>query len=132
MSRESVLARGRAAAEIGMVDACVIRRKTGETEGPGGVMVMTWADVYTGKCRVQVSGRVQPGTMTDVGEAALVLQQHEVQLPISAEGILEGDRIEMTSSARDPDLIGRAYAVRTVLTKSEATSRRVTAIEVTS
>jgi hypothetical protein len=132
MSRASVLARGRAAALIGMTDACTVRRSTGETEGPGGVIETTWSTVYDGQCRVQVSGRVQPGSPADVGEAALMLTQHEVQLPIAAVGILEGDRIEVTASAHDPDLVGRLYAVRAILTKSEATSRRVAAIEVTS
>lgn len=113
-----------------MTDACVVRRNTGETEGPGGVMQTTWSDVYSGQCRVQV--RAESGNLTDVGEAALILQRHEVQLPIAAEGILEGDQIEVTASLHDPDLVGRIYAVRTVLTKSEATSRRVAAIEVTS
>lgn len=132
MSRDSVLARGRSAALVSMTDACTIRRRTGETEGAGGVIQTTWDNVYSGQCRVQVSGRVQPGTSADIGEAALVLQQHEVQLPISAVGILEGDQITVTAAVHDPDLVGRVYAVRTVLTKSEATSRRVTAVEVTS
>ena len=129
-ARSAVLARAQAFAEQGLVDTCTIRRRTGETEGPGGVIQTTWSDVYVGKCRVQV--RAEAGTVADVGEAALVLQHPEVQLPISATGILEGDLIEMTSSAREPDLVGRSYAVRGVLTKSEASSRRVSAIEVTS
>lgn len=132
MDRAELLAMGRAAAEEGMRDTCVVRRRTGETEGPGGVMQTTWADVYTGKCRVQVSAQNQPGSATDVGEAALILLQHVVQFPIAAVGILDGDQIEMTAAASDPDLVGRIYVVRAALTKSEATSRRVTVIEVTS
>lgn len=132
MSRESVLARGRAAALVSMTDACVVRRKTSSTEGPGGVMDETWADIFTGQCRVQVASRTEGGSNADVGEAALVLTSHEIQLPIAADGILEGDQIEITAAVNDPDLIGRTYVVRTVLTKSEATSRRVSAIEVTS
>lgn len=132
MPRNSFLRAGRSRAEASMADACTIRRRGAETEGPGGVMVTAWSDVYSGRCRVQVNGRVQSGTNSDVGEAALILATHEIQLPISAAGILEGDEVTMTASANDPDLVGRVYAVRTVLTKSEATSRRVTAVEVTS
>lgn len=130
MTRASVLARGRVAAERSMIDACTVRRKTGEAEGPGGVITPTWADIYTGKCRVQV--RAETGTQSNVGEAALILTRHEIHMPISAEGILEGDAVTITASLNDPDLIGRTYAVRDVLTKSEATARRVTAVDVTS
>jgi hypothetical protein len=130
MSRDSILARGRAAALIGMTDACVVRRRTGETEGPGGVMEATWDDVYTGQCEVQV--RNEDGADADVGEAALVLTKRVVKFPIGAVGLQEADQITMTAARSDPDLVGRVYAIHAVLTKSHATSRRVSAVEVTS
>ncbi len=130
MTRASVLARGRVAAERSMVDTCTVRRKTDGVEGPGGVITPTWTDVYTGKCRVQV--RAETGSQSNVGEAALILTRHEFHLPITAVGILEGDVITVTASVNDPDLINRTYTVRDVLTKSEATARRVTAVDVTS
>lgn len=132
MALDTALARGRAAALARMTDACTVRRRTGETEGPGGVITPTWADVYTGQCRVQVRSDVSPGSSSDVAEAALIIKTHEVHLPLSAVGILEGDEIEITAARYDPDLVGRVYRVRTVLTKSAATARRVSAIEVTS
>lgn len=130
MTISSALARGRAAAEARMVDACTVQRKTGESEGPGGVISPTWSQVYAGKCRVQV--RTEAGSPADVGEASVIITRHEIHLPISAVGILEGDQVTMTAATYDPDLVGRTYAVRDVLTKSEATARRVTAVEVSS
>lgn len=130
MSRDSVLALGRAAAERSMIDACTVRRVTGETEGAGGVITPTYSTIYTGACRVQV--RAEAGTQREVGEASLIVTRHEIHMPISAVGIREGDVITITTSVHDPDLIGRTYAVRDVLTKSEATARRVTAVDVTS
>jgi hypothetical protein len=130
MSIEGAITRGRAAAEALMVDECTIRRQTGETTGTGGVITPTYDDLYTGKCRVQV--RAESGQATTVGEAALIIQRHEVQLPILVTGLAEGDRITITASALDPELVGAEYVVRDVLRKSHLTSRRVTVIEVTS
>lgn len=129
MSIESAILRGRVAAEALMVDACTIRRKAGEST-IGGVVTPTYSTLYTGKCRVQV--KADAGQGQNVGEAYLVVERHEVQLPITVTGLQEGDRITITASALDPDLIGRVYAVRDVLRKSHLTSRRVTVLEVTS
>jgi len=132
MSIEGAVARGRALAERLMVESCVIKRRTGETTGAGGVITPTYgADLYTGRCRVQVTYK-RPGEGVNVGEAYLVLERHEVQLPVSVTGLAEGDQITITASVLDPDLVGRVYVVHDVLRKSHLTSRRVTVIEVTS
>lgn len=131
MSIESAILRGRAAAEAIMVDACVIRRKTGEST-IGGVVTPTYSTLYTGKCRVQVKSDSQSGQGQNVGEAYLVVERLEVQLPVTVTGLQEGDRITISASALDPDLVGRVYAVRDVLRKSHLTSRRVTVLQVTS
>lgn len=130
MSRVSVLRLGRRSAERGMADTCTIRRKTGETEGAGGVIDPTWDDLYDGKCRVQV--RTETGQATDVGESELIIERREVQLPIAVTGLLEGDRITITASRSDPDLVGRAYVIRDVVAKTDLTARRASVIEVTS
>jgi hypothetical protein len=131
MSIESALARGRAAAEALQVDTCVIKRKTGETTGAGGVITPAWTTLYTGqKCRVQSIALADQGTT--VGEAYRIVKRPEVQLPIAVTGLLEGDVITITASVLDPDLVGRVYTVRDVLTKSQATARRVTVLELTS
>jgi Family of unknown function (DUF6093) len=129
MSIEAAIQRGRAAAEALMVDACVIKHKTGESTS-GGVITPTYSTLYTGKCRVQV--KAPAGQGQNAGEAFLVVERHEVQLPMTVTGLREGDQITITASALDPDLVGRVYVVRDVLRKSHLTSRRVTVLEVTS
>jgi hypothetical protein len=58
--------------------------------------------------------------------------RREVQLPMSATGLREGDRITITASALDPDLVGKVYVIRDVEAKTHLTARRVTVLEVTS
>jgi hypothetical protein len=130
MTVEGAIARARVLAEQMMVDACVVTRKTGETTGPGGVITPTSSTLYTGKCRVQGKPGNRQGT--DVGEAYLVIEHHEIQLPMSATGLREGDQITITASALDPDLVGKVYVIRDVLAKTHLTSRRVEVLEVTS
>lgn len=128
MSRASALARGRAMAELGMVDACVIRRVTGTaTDDFSGTVTPTYADLYTGKCRVQQHQAT--ADTKDVGEDQQFLLRIEVQLPMSVTGLRVGDEITMTSSASDPDLPGRMFRIHDLAHKTEATARRVQCVE---
>lgn len=133
MSRASVLARGRAAAEAGMVDTCTITRAnvTGVNMQTG-EQTMTTTTVYTGPCRVQQ--RVPGGARsTTAGAAELLMLRLEVQLPVSADtdGLKAGDKVTITAAASDPDLTGRVLLVRELAHKSEATARRLGVEEVT-
>lgn len=129
MSRESVTLRGRAAAENGMRDVCVIKRKASETT-IGGQVIRTYATLFTGqKCRVQT--RLESREPTDVGQAAVMVQRREVHLPMAVTGLRPDDRIEITASL-DPALVGTVFVVRDVLAKTFATARRVNVIEKTS
>lgn len=132
MSRATAVARGRLAAEVGMVDACTIQRRTGESVGTGGVITPTVSTLYAGKCRVQVRSQSQAGQGTNVGEAYRIVERTEIQLPITVTGLAEGDRITITAAALDPELVGKVFTVRDVLAKTHLTSRRVNALEVTS
>jgi Family of unknown function (DUF6093) len=130
MSRDSVLALGRTAAEAGMVDTCVIRRVTGRaTNRDTGAPVVTYLtpDVYTGKCRVQQL-QVQ-SQQHDAGQDYLLLLRLDVQLPMSVTGLKVGDEITITASRHDADLVGRTFLVRDLAHKSEATARRVQCTE---
>jgi len=126
-----VLARGQAAAEAGMTDACVIRRRTGATTDPNtGATTPTYTTLYTGKCRVQ-SSRAEAGR-EDVGQDFVLLLRLEVQLPVAGTaGLQVGDEITIASAAHDPDLIGRVFRIHDLAHKSEATARRVGVIEKT-
>lgn len=132
MSRASVLARGRAAALAGMVDACAITRVTGHTTDPDtGVQTPTTETVYEGACRVQQHspGGARPA---DVGEAYQLLLRLEVQLPVSATGIEVSDTVTITAAAHDTDLVGRAFRVRELMHKTHLSARRIGVEEVTS
>jgi hypothetical protein len=128
MSRASVLARGRAAAEAGMVDACTIRRRAagGATDPDTGYPTQTWTDLYAGKCRVQ-QAQAQAGR-EDVGEDRLLLLRLEVQLPMTVTGLQVGDEITIATS-QDPDLPGRVFLVHDLAHKTDATARRVQCLE---
>lgn len=127
MSRASVLARGRAAAEAGMVDACTVEREGDPVTDANGDVTRPATTFYTGPCRVQQ----HPATADakDIGQDNLLLLRIEVQLPMSVTGLEVGDVITVTASAYDPDLPGRAFRVHDLAHKSEATARRVQCIE---
>ena len=131
MSAASVLARGRAAAEARMVDTCTARRVTGETvDDNTGDVTPTLTSVYAGRCRMK-----QPNasaTAAEVGEAAVLLQQPEVHLPMSAAVLRPGDEITLTASVHDPGSVGRVFIVRAVPAQSAATARRYGVTERTS
>jgi hypothetical protein len=132
MSRASVLARGRTAAEAGMVDACTIRRPSGSgtTDPVTGVPSQSYTTLYTGKCRIQQ--QVAIARPHDVGEDKVWLVRFDLQLPMATSAGLEvGDRVTITTSVNDPDLTGRVFAVNELAHKTEATSRRIGIIEVT-
>lgn len=132
MSAASVLARGRAAAEALMVDAdaCVITRVPGRTTNTTtGVVTETTSTLYTGKCRVQQ--KPAEARREEIGEDRTLLLTMMVQLPASVTGLIVGDRITITASAHDPDLVGRVLRVQDLAHKSHLTSRRVGVVEVT-
>jgi hypothetical protein len=125
------LARGRAAAEALMVDACTITRVTGETTNEDtGVVTPTTSTVYTGQCRIQQSQLGADSTPADPGEAYVRLVAFEVQLPMSVEGVRVQDVVTVTASAHDPDLVGRAFNVLGLAHKTHATARRLQVQEV--
>lgn len=131
MSRASVLARGRAAAQAGMVDTCTIRRVTHtQTSTIDGAVTYDYATVYNGPCRIQQT--TAQGQEEEAGEARLVLLNLQLQLPMTVTGLQEADQVTLTASVNDPDLVGRVFLIRDLAHKSEATARRVQITEATS
>jgi len=123
MSRASALARGQAAALASMVDACTIRRRTGEATNPDtSVITPTWASLYAGVCRVQQS--LAQADQHDVGEDFQLRLRLVVQLPVTVTGLQVNDEITITSS-RDADLVGRVFLIRDLFHKTDETARRV-------
>jgi hypothetical protein len=125
------LARGRAAAQTLMVDACQVRRKRGQSTSPlTGVVTPDYEYVYTGQCKVQSSRPL--GTRMDSAQASIVLMRREVHLPVVASaGVRRGDEVVITSCVHDPDCVGRVLVVHDLHDKSWATSRQLGVTEVT-
>jgi hypothetical protein len=126
VTRDSVLARGQAAAERGMVDACTIRRPDGmgTTDPVTGFPTQSYSTVYTGKCRVQQRAAV--ARPREAGEDQLMIVRFELHLPVAGTSDLRvNDEVTLTASAHDPDLLGRMFLVIELAHKSEATARRV-------
>ena len=106
-----------------MVDTCSIRRRTGETTDDNtGEVTPTWADVYTGRCRVQQ--RTAAAESQTPGQDFQLLTRLEFQIPIAAPALLVGDEVTITASG-DPQLVGQVLIVRDLAAKSEATARRI-------
>jgi hypothetical protein len=130
VSRVSVLARGRAAAEAGFADACTIRRATGggTTDPVTGYPTQVYATVYAGPCRVQQA--VAVARPHEVGEDRVLIVRFDLQLPVAGtSGLQVDDLVTITAAVNDPDLIGRAFSILELAHKSESTARRVGMIE---
>ncbi len=125
MSLESLLARGRAAAEALMVDTCTIRRQgAGAVDDNTGVITPSRTVVYEGACRLQVD-RASAQALSP-GEDHQLLVPLVVQLPVAgSEGLRPGDEVEMTACQMDADVVGQVLLVRALHAKSHATSRRL-------
>lgn len=130
MSRESVLARGQAAAERGMTDTCTIKRVTGQSTASSGVVTPTYSTLYTGICRVQQHQAA--GRQETVGAAYVLMLEVEVQLPNSVTGLAVSDEVTITAAINDADLVGRVFLIRDLAHASEKTARRVQCQERTS
>lgn len=126
----SVLARGQAAAEAGMGDACTVQRSSGsDTTNPvTGVGTTTYTTLYTGKCRVQQNSVT--GSRHDIGQDSTLTQPFIVSVPTAVTGLKVGDRVTITSAA-DADLVGRVFLVGAVVHKANLTARRLGVEEIT-
>jgi len=134
VTRETVIRRGRVAAEKGMTDTCKVERRTGiSTSVVNGVTVTTKFTIYTGKCRVRPWSSLgksidQPRTIAGQFER---LVRIGVQLPLAGtDDLRDADIITILTSAHDVDLVGRTFAVRDPAIKSDATQRFVGCTEV--
>lgn len=129
MSLTTILAHGRAAANNRMMDACTVEHQTGvTTDDLTGVVTPTWSTVYTGPCRIKMTGL---GSPTEGGEVTVAVLSLEVHLPIATSGDIDhGDRITVTAALNDTQLVGRTFRVTSKQLKSEATARRISVEEV--
>jgi hypothetical protein len=133
MSRESVLARGRAFLVAGLIDTCRIERVVAEDTNPvTNVVTKQYDTVYTGPCRIQAATANWAGPAT-VAEAALRLAAAELQLPVvGSEGVAIDNRVTVLSCLHDTEMVARVYAVTGLSHKSHATTRKLPLQEVLS
>lgn len=130
MSVATALAAGRRAAEALMVDACSITRGgTQTTDDLTGDVTSTPTSVYAGRCRVQQ--QVAFARAGDVGEATRWYSRLELQIPATTVGVQVNDRVTVTASVNDPDLVGRVFEVRGLAHKTHATAHRLQIEEIT-
>lgn len=135
MSVAGVLARGRAAAEALMVDACAIQRVTGTTLDPDtGAETPTYMPVYAGRCRFQ--SRNLTGASPQAGQQRVDLYVLELQIPATVTGVAVNDVVTVTASV-DPELVApradgtpRLFRVANLMHKTHATARRLPLEEV--
>jgi hypothetical protein len=115
-----------------MVDACEITRVTGSTTNrTTGVREETSSTIYDGPCRVQEQWAFAREASPTPDQPVLA-RYRILQLPVDgSEGIEVGDRVEITASVHDEDLVGRLLIVRDQSAKSEATARRIGVEEIT-
>lgn len=133
MSRETVLARGRAFLLAALVDTCRIERVTAEDTNPlNGKVTKTWATVYVGQCEFQASTATWAGPAT-VAEAALRVAAATLKLPVvGSEGVAIDMRVTALTCLNDAEMVGRIYSVTGLSHKSHATTRKLSLQEVLS
>lgn len=124
MSATSATLSGRKAAERMMVDACTIVHQGDLSFDHGEYTTIAGPAVYAGKCKVQIQGTRPPKTPIE-GEALLSLVVTEIHVPMTVVGVQVHDRVTITASQSDPDLVGRIYEVMDHAGKSFATARRM-------
>lgn len=131
MSRQSVLARAKAAALAGMVDSCTVKHPTGQFTSPEtGAVTPTWSTTYSGVCKVQQrqNAIARPAK---VGEAEVFIARLELHLPTTVTGVASDDLVTITASQL-ADLVGRTFRIRELGHKTWTSALRFQMVEVTS
>lgn len=131
MSAGSLAARGRAAAEEIMTDACSIARITGQVLNPAtGQLTPTSTTVYAGKCRVKAPHSTTAVGETQIGETVVASVSPVVSIPVTVTTVTEGDRVTVTAST-DAGLVGTVLLVKAVQHGTHITARRLLCEELT-
>ena len=138
MSREAVLAAGRAFAQAGFIDTCIIERRGPAITDPlTGAVTYTMSPVYgtvaaPGVCRFQQSAAPWAGPGT-VGQAGIGLSALEVQLPVvGSEDITKDDVVTCVSATNDTDLVGKSFTIQGAHHATHKTTRRLPLMEILS
>ena len=128
MTATAALAAGRRAAEGLMVDSCTITRPgAGDpvfNPATGGYTDPAPVEVYSGRCRVQVTASLDVRA-TGHGGQAVNLTRVTVTIPIDATDVLPEDVVAIDTAAHDTVLASRTMTVKGAEAKTHATARRL-------
>lgn len=120
----ATLPRLRREAEALMVDECVVKRATGETELVDYEPVPVYETLYEGRCKI--GGDRPHETPVIVGAAAsVIVQRHIVHLPVAAGPFDDGDVVTITAALTQPHLVGNVYRIAGADERSLQTSQRM-------
>ena len=126
----AALPRLREQAESLMVDECKIEYVSGTTwDEDSGTSTPTYVTRYSGKCRAQTT--LTSESQQGAGERKWTIQSLTVSVPMSVTGVAVGDRVTITDTALDLDLVGRVFTVVALAHKTHMTARRLRVEEVT-
>ena len=111
-----------------MLEACIVRRVSGEVTDDHGNVTPVYVAVHTGKCRVPPP-TVQ-ATTPEVGGSTVTVRRQEIHFPVGAFRPAVGQVVEVTDSPTDPFLAGRVFRVTDPGTGANATAYRLSVEEV--
>jgi hypothetical protein len=130
VGRENVILAGRAFLAASLTETCTIQHPTGgSTSATTGAFTPTFATLYTGQsCKVGTSSPAG----TELAGAHVVTLSPTITVPVEVVGIVEQDVITITTSALDPELVGRVYRVLGPVHRTWITRRQYEVVETTS
>jgi hypothetical protein len=107
--------------ESRMTDACVVKRKTGETfNDTTGEYTPTYTTIYTGACWV----RPLAASEATFGQEQVGLRGYPVYIPYTVTTVQKGDLVDITS-ATDSFLTGKQFVVTNVSGDTYVTKRKL-------
>lgn len=112
-----------------MLDACTVHRLGDPVTDPEtGNVTPGSTPVYAGPCKVQQT--ISQASNPSAGGHSFTVQDSRVDFPVAAGPLLVNDVVTVTSSALDPQLVGRQMRVAELFHKSFATAQRTRVNEV--
>ena len=120
----------RAQAEALMTDSCTIVREGEPVYNPDTNEVeVSTEEVYTGRCRVQVTDSLDV-RVVDFGGRAVNTSRVTVSIPVGSEQVAPEDVVTITAAAHNDQLVGKVYRVEGAPEKSHATAIRLRCQEI--
>lgn len=105
-----------------MRSTCKVERPTGESTDPlTGAVTVTYAPVYSGRCRVKAA---QPGAQVGGAESTAVVSSTELHTPWNSLALLPGDVLTVLTSDQ-PRLVGYRARVTGEHVGDDTTAQRV-------